>query len=156
MCGKVLVQMSVKLCWKTACEAAQNYINGLDFFLFFDSNGQTLSANQKMAINRLSQDLSLTECFEMNWFKQQVFFKIYLVYEHIQQQILNPQTWTAGLTLLKNIKLDPAYLSLLSQRCSLKQDTTLKYEKRTPGVVWNGMFTFWKSFEGYHVPGKEM
>lgn len=54
---------------KAACEAAQNDLNELDFFLFFffcDSNGQTFYQIKKMAFNRLSQNLSLTECSEKN------------------------------------------------------------------------------------------
>lgn len=79
---------------KSLCRSVWNYferwherqhkiilMDWIFFFSFFlDSNGQTLSANQKMAINRLSHNLSLTECFEMIWFKQLVFLKNYLVY----------------------------------------------------------------------------
>lgn len=65
---------------KTAWVAAQNYLNELDFFLFFwQQLPDILSANQKMAIHRLSQNLSLTECFEINWFKQLVFF-VFILY----------------------------------------------------------------------------
>lgn len=76
-----------KIMLKTACEAAQNYLNELDFFslFYFDSNVQTFyQLIKKMEVNRLSQNLNLTECFEINWFKQLVFFFfLYLVYKHV-------------------------------------------------------------------------
>lgn len=118
MCGKVLVQqvnLCVKLCWRQHVRQHKMILMNWIFFSFFfcDSNGQTFYQIKKMAFNRLSQNLSLTECFEMNWFKQLVFFFLYLVYEHTQQQILNPQTWTAGLTLWPCLPL-PCFTKVFS------------------------------------------
>lgn len=83
MCGEVLVQqvqITVKLCWIQHARQHKITLMNWIFFLFFlwQQWPDILSANQKMAFSTLSQNLSLTECYEINWFKQLVFFSFIL------------------------------------------------------------------------------